>query len=75
MIVDTTEDARKKKLNKLDIEVLNLLKKNSIYTIETIAQKTGKTTRTVQRTLNKLKEIGKVVRIGNKISGYWEVIE
>ena len=76
--VDTTGDASTKtvkKLNKLDIEVLHLLKKKPIYTIEKIAQKTGKTTRTVQRTLNKLKEVGKVVRIGNKISGYWEVIE
>lgn len=76
--VDTTLDVSKKtvkKLNKLDIEVLQLLKKNPIYTIEKIAQKTDKTTRTVQRTLNKLKEVGKVVRIGNKVSGYWEVIE
>lgn len=76
--VDTTGDASTKtvkKLNKLDIEVLHLLKKNPIYTIEKIAQKTGKTTRTVQRILNKLKEVGKVVRIGNKISGYWEIIE
>lgn len=76
--VDTTGDASTKtvnRLNKLDIEVLHLLKKNSIYTIKKIAQKTGKTTRTVQRTLNKLKEVGKVVRIGNKVSGYWEVIE
>ena len=76
--VDTTGDASTKtvkKLNKLDVEVLHLLKKNPIYTIEKIAQKTGKTTRTVQRTLNKLKEVGKVVRIGNKVSGYWEVIE
>ena len=64
-----------KRLNKLDIEVLQLLKKNPIYTIEKIAQKTDKTTRTVQRTLNKLKEVGKVVRIGNKVSGYWKVIE
>lgn len=76
--VDTTGDASTKtvkKLNKLDVEVLHLLKKNPIYTIEKIAQKTGKTTRTVQRTLNKLKEVGKVVRIGNKVSGYWEIIE
>ena len=76
--VDTTLDVSKKtvkKLNKLDTEVLQLLKKNPIYTIEKIAQKTGKTTRTVQRTLNKLKEVGKVVRIGNKVSGYWEIIE
>lgn len=53
---------------------MRLLKGNHVYTKEEIAQKVGKTTRTVQRALDRLKEDGKIVRIGNKVSGYWEVI-
>ena len=64
-----------KRVNKLDFEVLHLLKENPIYTREEIAQKVGKTARTVQRALDRLKADGKIVRIGNKVSGYWEVIE
>ena len=55
-------------------EVLRLLKENSVYTREEIAQKVSKTARTMQRVLNRLKEDGKIVRIGNKVSGYWEVM-
>ena len=55
-------------------EVLRLLKENPVYTREEIAQKVSKTARTVQRALNRLKEDGKIVRIGNKVSGYWEVM-
>lgn len=63
-----------KRVNELDFEVLHLLKENPVYTREEIAQKVGKTVRTVQRALDRLKEDGKIVRIGNKVSGYWEVI-
>lgn len=55
-------------------EVLRLLKENPVYTREEIAQKVSKTARAVQRALNRLKEDGKIVRIGNKVSGYWEVM-
>lgn len=71
---DVTIEAQKR-VNKLDFEVLRLLKENPVYTREEIAQKVGKTARTVQRALDRLKDDGKIVRIGNKVSGYWEVIE
>lgn len=71
---DVTTEAPKR-VNELDFEVLRLLKENPVYTREEIAQKVGKTARTVQRALDRLKEDGKIVRIGNKVSGYWEVIE
>ena len=64
-----------KKVNELDFKVLRLLKENPVYTRKEIAQKVGKTARTVQRALDRLKEDGKIVRIGNKVSGYWKVIE
>ena len=75
---DVTSDVTiegQKRVNKLDFEVLRLLKENPVYTREEIAQKVRKTARTVQRALDRLKDDGKIVRIGNKVSGYWEVIE
>lgn len=75
---NVTSDVTKetpKRVNELDGEVMLLLKKNPVYTRKEIAQKVGKTSRTVQRSLDRLKEAGKIVRIGNKVSGYWEVID
>lgn len=64
-----------KRINKLDNEVLALLKENPVYTRDELAQKTGKTSRTIQRSLDRLKDAEKIVRIGNTVSGYWEVIK
>ena len=64
-----------KRVKELDFEVFHLLKENHVYAREEIAQKVGRTARTVQRALDRLKADGKIVRIGNKVSGYWEVIE
>lgn len=49
--------------------------KNPNKTREEIASKIGKAVRTVQRSLDKLKEAKKIARIGNKNYGYWRVIE
>lgn len=62
-------------LNNTDKEVLSLLKEKPEQTREEIASKIGKTVRTVQRSLDKLKEAKKITRIGNKNYGYWEIIE
>ena len=72
--IDVTTEVPNR-VNELDFEVLHLLKENPVYTREEIAQKVGKTVRTVQRALDRLKEDGKIVRIGNKVSGYWEVLK
>ena len=44
-------------------------------TREEIALKINKAVRTVQRSIDKLKQKGKIARIGNKNYGYWEIIE
>lgn len=49
------------------MEVLKLLKENPIYTREEITQKVGKTARTIQKILDRLKETRNIVRIGNKV--------
>ncbi|CRH45574.1 Uncharacterised protein [Chlamydia trachomatis] len=52
-----------------------MLREKPEQTREEIASKIGETVRTVQRSLDKLKEAKKKARIGNKNYGYWEVIE
>lgn len=54
---------------------MNLLKEKPDYTREILANKVGKTVRTVQRSLDKLTQAGKITRIGSDKTGYWEVIK
>ena len=62
-------------LSKTDILVLDQLKENPKYTIDDIALKINKTVRTVQRSIDKLKQNGQIRRVGAKNNGYWEIIE
>ena len=62
------------KLTKTDIAVFEELKKNPEQTREEISLKINKTVRTVQRSIDKLKQNGKIARIGNENYGYWEII-
>lgn len=57
-----------------DRKVYMLLKEDPTQTREALAQKTGKTVRTIQRALDKLSKEGKIKRIGSNKAGYWEVI-
>ena len=50
-----------------------LLKEDPTQKREDLAEKTGKTTRTIQRALDKLSNEGKIKRIGSNKTGYWEV--
>ena len=61
-------------LNSTDIKVLNLLKDDSKLTRDEMSKKIGVTTRTIQRTLDKLVNLNKLIRIGSKKVGYWEVL-
>ncbi len=65
----------KPKLNKTDLEVLKHLKNNPEYTREEISLNINKTVRTVQRSLDKLKDCNKVIRVGNNSNGYWKILE
>ncbi len=71
---DVTVDVPRR-VDKFDLEVLEYLKENPIATRNEIAKKVGKAQRTVQRAFDRLKEAGKINRIGNNVTGYWKVIE
>lgn len=63
------------KYNETDNEIVKLLKEHPEYTKEQMVEIIGKGSRTIQRSLNKLKENGRLVRIGSKKNGYWEIVE
>lgn len=55
-------------------KVYMLLKEDPTQTRDALAEKTGKTVRTIQRALDKLADEGKIKRIGSNRAGYWEVL-
>ena len=56
-------------------KMIRLIKDNTKITIEELAQKIGKTTRTIEIHLNKLKEDGLIKRVGPDKGGHWEIEE
>jgi ATP-dependent DNA helicase RecG len=55
--------------------VFELISINPAMTAVQIAEKIGKTSRTVEMYLAKLKDGGIIVRRGPKLGGYWEIIQ
>ncbi len=62
-------------LNLTDQEVYHLLLRNNRIKREEMAKELSKSTRTIQRALNNLKEKGIITRIGSDKNGYWKVNE
>lgn len=57
-----------------DAKVYMLLKEDPTQTRDSLAGKTGRTVRTIQRALDKLSREGKIKRIGSNKTGYWEML-
>ncbi len=68
------ESNKEVNLNSTDVKVLNLLKDDSKLTRDEMSKKVGVTTRTIQRTLDKLVNLNKLVRVGSRKVGHWEVL-
>ena len=62
-------------LSNTDIIILNEIKLNPKTNIKEISEKINKTVRTVQRSLNKLKQKNIIKRIGSKNNCSWIVID
>lgn len=62
-------------LNKMEKLVYQLLSSNPQYTREELAEKTSKTVRTIQRTLNSLRDKEYITRIGSDKTGRWEILK
>lgn len=65
-----------RKVKYLDVEdaILNVIRDNPKATSDEISNSIGKSKRTVYLYINRLKESGKVKRMGSAKSGYWEII-
>ena len=55
----------------LEDQILKLLLENNKMNQKQLAQKTGRSIASVQRTMKKLSERGKIERIGGKRFGHW----
>lgn len=62
-------------LNKTEKEVLKLLEVNPQFTRNDLAEATSKTVRTIQRTLDLLREKNLIERVGSDKTGHWKVKE
>ena len=66
-------DPKSVPLKRLD-KVVELLKENKHLTINQIATICNVSSKTIKRDIAKLKELGKIKRVGSQKSGYWEII-
>ena len=57
----------------LEQKIIDIIKNNPKCTREELVEFTHRSMRTIQRTIDKLKENKKLIRIGSKKNGYWKV--
>lgn len=55
-------------------DAMEILKKNKICSVSMLANILGVSSRTISRDINRLKAEGKLKRVGNENTGYWEVL-
>ncbi|MCK5025965.1 MAG: putative DNA binding domain-containing protein [Nanoarchaeota archaeon] len=63
-----------KSSEKTSEEIMNIMKKDSNISAKEIAKILGKTPRAIEMQIARLKEIGRIKRIGPDKGGHWEVI-
>ena len=61
--------------NDIDDKIIECINQRSNVTIAEMSKIIGVTTRTIQRSLNTLKEQGVITRVGSTKKGYWKIIE
>ncbi len=67
-------DPKSVPLKRLD-KIVELLKENKHLTINQIATICNVSSKTIKRDIAKLKELGKIKRVGSQKSGYWEIVD
>lgn len=55
--------------------ILELMKENPRISARLLGEKIGITQRAVEKAIKKLRDNGKIVRIGSPVSGYWEILK
>lgn len=59
---------------KTEEKIITLIKDNNKITIKEMAIKLDKTTRSIERTIKKLKQDNKIKRVGSDKTGTWEIV-
>ncbi len=70
-----TEETGKKTRMKTGEKILNLISSNPEITAAALAERVGLTIKGIQWNINRLKEAGRLRRIGPDKGGHWEVIQ
>lgn len=73
VLVGLVPGISRKTSEKTSEKIIELLKGNPYLTIDLLAEKSGVTTRSIERSLKKLQETRKLKRIGPNKGGHWEV--
>ncbi len=60
---------------KTRVKIISLIKENPLITIPQLAEKIGLTVKGIEWNIKKLKEDGKLKRVGPAKGGYWEIVE
>lgn len=71
----TTVSTKNKLLNQTEQLVLELLKIHPNYTRNQLSEEVSKTVRTIQRTLDSLRDKGFIIREGSNKDGFWKIIK
>jgi ATP-dependent DNA helicase RecG len=61
-------------LSKVSEKIIELIATNKFITIPALAEKTGVTTRTIERNIKKLQSENRIIRVGVDKTGYWSII-
>lgn len=69
----TSEEPSEETVEKTSEKIIKLIKDNPEITIDELADHLGRSTRSVEMQLKKLKEQKKIVRIGPNKGGYWQL--
>ena len=71
----TSPKTRVKTMVKTRVKIIALIKENPFITIHELADKIDLTVKGVEWNIKKLKQEGKLKRVGSAKGGYWEIVE
>lgn len=72
---ETSGETSGKVLGKTAVATLDLLRGNPELTLPEVAARLGKSERVIERAIQRLRESGRLVRVGSKKVGHWQVLE
>ncbi|MCY4779285.1 HTH domain-containing protein [Sphingobacterium sp. UT-1RO-CII-1] len=56
-------------------EIFRFIREYPAYSAKQLSEMIGKTSRTIENHIAKLKESGLIIRRGSRLGGYWQIID